>query len=378
LLIFFFIELVIYKLKAFNLFNYMLDNVLNTQEKREKDITEDFSFNYYGYCCYMFWIYFWAFACLLPPLILNVWHVFIPILIFFLSIIISLLYFHNKKIILIKNYYYGRIRVNVINKLNITREILNIDSSNGGFYCIETDEYRRHRLHIFNTFKDNKDLDLRTINIENKAPKFYWHFKDVSTCIGLSNFEKILREMIGESMIINSEIKFISEEKGKHLKYFNSKNFLSFTLKNYIKLYIIIFAIILFFINQIIIINLDEKYDENGKIQFSLKVYFSSFGWLIITVVSTILGIIFHYNKRRIDIFVKDRILFIGITTFFQKSYKKKFLFELNSIQECGFLENNTTLRIKLKNGNTQTIYKFSEKKEELKIISDKLKQLLY
>jgi hypothetical protein len=46
-----------------------------------------------------------------------------------------------------------------------------------------------------------------------------------------------------------------------------------------------------------------------------------------ILIISILLSVFFHYNKRRLDIFVKDKILFIGITSFTQKSYKKNIYF---------------------------------------------------
>ena len=49
----------------------------------------------------------------------------------------------------------------------------------------------------------------------------------------------------------------------------------------------------------------------------------------------------------------------------------------MDSIEECGFLENTKTLSIKLKNGKLETIWKFNENKEDLKIISDKLDYLI-
>ena len=143
------------------------------------------------------------------------------------------------------------------------------------------------------------------------------------------------------------------------------------------KYYVILFGTIFMIIFYVIVGSIKDQYDEKGKVIFDAKHYLLDLGWHIILFIIIVILIFFHYFRRRIDIFVKDGNLFIGITTFCQKSYKKKYIFELDSIKECGFLENPKTLSIKLNNGNILNIWKFSEKEEDLKIISNKLRILI-
>jgi len=136
--------------------------------------------------------------------------------------------------------------------------------------------------------------------------------------------------------------------------------------------------VFIFFVLFIVIVgSFKDEYDEKGQILFGAKNYLFIIGPHIYFLIFILILVFFHYYRRRIDILKKSNTLFIGITTFCQKFYKKKYLLELDSIEECGFLENTKTLSIKLKNGNRETIWKFNENKEDLKIISNRLDHLI-
>lgn len=62
---------------------------------------------------------------------------------------------------------------------------------------------------------------------------------------GKNVFELWLKLLIGENMQFSYGVKFTSK-KQNILKYFMSKNILSFTFANYMKFYIILFGIYIF------------------------------------------------------------------------------------------------------------------------------------
>ena len=344
-------------------------------EEAKKDITKWFFPHYSCYNCYMLLLYLCVFFSLFPLIFVpfsECWMFVFPIFTFFITIILYIKYNQYKKIEIITNIFYQRIRVYVTNKLNMKIEVINIPLSNGCFRLTRMDY--KFRMHIWNDYKDKSELDLRKVNIENKALKFYWTFKNIIFPDGWVEFDKWLELLIGREIL--SDAKFTSE-KENHLKYFDSNNFLSFTFRNYMKYYVILFGTIFMIIFYVIVGSIKDQYDEKGEVIFDAKHYLLVLGWHIILYIIIAILIFFHYFRRRIDIFVKDGNLFIGITTFCQKSYKKKYIFELDSIKECGFLENPKTLSIKLNNGDIIKIWKFSEKEEDLKIISNKLRILI-
>lgn len=140
---------------------------------------------------------------------------------------------------------------------------------------------------------------------------------------GEIEFENWLKLLIGENMEFSSNVKFTSK-KENILKFFMSKNILSFTFKNYMKYYIILYGVIFFALFYLLISSLiKDEYDEKGQIIFGAKNYLFIIGPHIFYIIMIIILVFFHYYRRKIDIFIKGRTLFIGITTFCQKSYKK-------------------------------------------------------
>ena len=73
--------------------------------------------------------------------------------------------------------------------------------------------------------------------------------------------------------------------------------------------------------------------------------------------------IFFHYNKKRIDFYVNEGILFIGITSYFLKSYSKEYFYNLDDVKDFELIKKcckNYTLNIVLKNNNIEKICDFS------------------
>ena len=91
--------------------------------------------------------------------------------------------------------------------------------------------------------------------------------------------------------------------------------------------------------------------------------------------------IYFSNHKKRLDIFVEGKMIFIGITSFSQKSYKKLYNYENTSIEnyyltlkDC----NRATLSLKLEGGKIQKICDFSnEIREDLVFLDENLRKLI-
>ena len=173
------------------------------------------------------------------------------------------------------------------------KEIINFPHCNGYFLVISlTKDWNSHRnrIYIWNDMKIDEELDLDKITFEVK---------------------EFLRQLVEEEVSYHAKFFGVNHNI---LKYFKSENFLSFTFPNNIRCFVMIIANI-----ALIIVRIISKIIEKSEI---LIIVFYS-----IIIISILLSVFFHYNKRRLDIFVKDNILFIGITSFTQKSYKKNIYF---------------------------------------------------
>ena len=112
---------------------------------------------------------------------------------------------------------------------------------------------------------------------------------------GEIEFENWLKLLIGENMEFSSNVKFTSK-KENILKFFMSKNILSFTFKNYMKYYIILYGVIFFALFYLLISSLiKDEYDEKGQIIFGAKNYLFIIGphiFYIIMIIILVFSII--------------------------------------------------------------------------------------
>ena len=231
----------------------------------------------------------------------------------------------------------------------------------------EGEYFDKSRIHIWNDFQVGQDLDLRNINLNNTPPKFYWSFKDISSYYSTYKVEDFLKQLVGKE--VSFRAKFFGKNH-KALRLFQSGNFLSYSFPNYVKWFIIPITFAILIISHLIFSKLEKEYDNVAPIH---AIFFNA-----VIMISIILLIFFHYNRRRMDLFVKDRILFIGITSFSRGSYKKKYIFPLKEIDHWTFPEEKKTcLTIFLENKTSQKICSFSDDIEIIKSISDKLHSLL-
>ena len=164
--------------------------------------------------------------------------------------------------------------------------------------------------------------------------------------------------------------KFISE-KEKVLKYYNYDDFLSYYLNSRISLYITFILILIWFIFYYLVLffgqdcyHYEKNYrGEEVKVQ-DLWVGLSLGLGLWVHIILIIIQIIFFkYNKKRIDFYVNEGILFIGITSYFLKSYSKEYFYNLDDVKDFELIKKcckNYTLNIVLKNNNIEKICDFS------------------
>ena len=102
---------------------------------------------------------------------------------------------------------------------------------------------------------------------------------------------------------------------------------------------------------------------------------------LILIFLIVLFSTYFSNHKKRLDIFVEGKMIFIGITSFSQKSYKKLYNYENTSVEnyyltlkDC----NRATLSLKLEGGKIEKICDFSdEKREDLDFLDENLKKLI-
>jgi len=338
------------------------------EEIEDKILSKEFKVEYPCYCFYIFLLNCSLIGSLIPFLVVDFsecWMFCIPFASFFFAIILYIKYHLNKSIEIIRHVYEGKTRVVTRNRLNQKKEIINFPHCNGYFLVNSmTKDWNSHRnrIHIWNGMNIDEELDLEKINLNNTPPKFYWTFRNIRI-YDTFEVEKFLRKLVGAE--VSYHAKFFGENHDV-LKYFQSENFLSYTFSNNIKCFVIIIVIV-----TLIIIHIIAQKIEKPQIIIMIVFY-------PLIIISILISVFFHYNKRRLDIFVKDNILFIGITSFTQKSYKKKYIFPLDDIDDWTFPEEKkTSLTIILKNGTSQKICSFSDDEETIKEIAKGLHHLL-
>lgn len=187
----------------------------------------------------------------------------------------------------------------------------------------------------------------------------------------------------------------------KIIKFYKSHNFLSFTLNSriryYMSLIVFLICVLLYTIVPMIIRAIYENNKtEEKKIYNETNYYkkekhetevplgfilFIALTWFVSFLVILFICYFFKNFKKRIDIIKKDTIVFIGITSFFQKSYIKHFIFNYNSIEGFKLTRKsfkNATLELKLEDEKIQKICDFTgESKEDLDLFEKKLNELI-
>jgi hypothetical protein len=225
--------------------------------------------------------------------------------------------------------------------------------------------------------------------MEKVPSKFYWYFDGIV----LTDYFQSTKEfetLIGEELFSDNNVQFSSKKPEKNLKIFNGKNFLSFTFNSRIKCYlifiVILIEIILLIIFSIIATQYQKKMvnnkDKNEKEEGSLLLgLFPGLNMIFVVSLIILIYVYFSYNKKRMDIFIRDNMIYIGITSFTQKSYEKIFTFEYRSVRNFILTQKlcrEATLEVLLQDEQIQKICQFTgENKEDLVFFEKKLKDLI-
>lgn len=194
-------------------------------------------------------------------------------------------------------------------------------------------------------------------------------------------------------MAIGYEVLFSSKEKEKNLKIFKGKNFISFAFNSYIRCFAILIIVLLEFIFYAISFsvarknsnknntNTGDKTEEDEDVGILVIAMMPGLSQIISIFLIVFFWVYFSNHKKRLDIFEEGKMIFIGITSFSQKSYKKLYNHEITSVEnyyltlkDC----NRATLSFKLEGGEIQKICDFSdEKREDLEFLDENLKKLI-
>ena len=118
----------------------------------------------------------------------------------------------------------------------------------------------------------------------------------------------------------------------------------------------------------------DKTEEDEGSLVFGM---IGGLNPLILIFLIVLFWTYFSNHKKRLDIFVEGNMVFIGITSFSQKSYKKLYNYENTSVEnyyltlkDC----NRATLSLKLEGGKIEKICDFSdEKREDLDFLDENL-----
>ena len=151
------------------------------------------------------------------------------IFIFLLGVIIELilLFFYNKKIIILKDTSNKKAIIKVINFLCFACKIIIFDLENIHFNIIPP----INRLLIINDFKNLVGIDLDDSNIKQKPAKYLYSFYNISLGrYSLSRLTEVLNDFIGsprnyKNPLIFNINKYLKKKKRKNYKPFSYMKF---------------------------------------------------------------------------------------------------------------------------------------------------------
>ena len=118
------------------------------------------------------------------------------IFIFLLGVILELmfLFFHNKKIVILKDISNKKVIIKVINFLCFARKIIIFDLANIHFNITPL----INKLLIINDFKNLVGIDIDESNIKQKPAKYLYYFENISLGrYSLSRLTEVLNDFIG-------------------------------------------------------------------------------------------------------------------------------------------------------------------------------------
>ena len=296
-------------------------------------------------------------------------------------IIIMIIQLNTKRIELIKDTSNNLLIIKKYNLLNYKKETINLCLENFIFDILtdKTNEDNiKYHLLIVDTFKNLCEIDLDSSNILKKPIKIFYLIKNIKYEENIN--KEALNRFIGAPPDVKNPIIELKtgtsiadiDEEFKLKKYIKiSENFFSYYFKEPF-LEDSTFILFLFCVNFICIILLLLYIFEVDKKNELMA------GFVICILIVFNLIFIFRRVERikRMDVvYTKDfKKMFIGLVKYYEKTYKKFFVLDINNIEKFKFEHNQSSnkyfnINVELKNEEVKKICKMENEEDSMNVL---------
>ena len=296
-------------------------------------------------------------------------------------IIIMIIQLNTKRIELIKDTSNNLLIIKKYNLLNCKKETINLCLENFIFDILtdKTNEDNiKYHLLIVDTFKNLCEIDLDSSNILKKPIKIFYLIKNIKYEENIN--KEALNRFIGAPPDVKNPIIELKtgtsiadiDEEFKLKKYIKiSENFFSYYFKEPF-LEDSTFILFLFCVNFICIILLLLYIFEVDKKNELMT------GFVICILIVFNLIFIFRRVERikRMDVvYTKDfKKMFIGLVKYYEKTYKKFFVLDINNIEKFKFEHDQSSnkyfnINVELKNEEVKKICKMENEEDSMNVL---------
>ena len=296
-------------------------------------------------------------------------------------IIIMIIQLNTKRIELIKDTSNNLLIIKKYNLLNCKKETINLCLENFIFDILtdKTNEDNiKYHLLIVDTFKNLCEIDLDSSNILKKPIKIFYLIKNIKYEENIN--KEALNRFIGAPPDVKNPIIELKtgtsiadiDEEFKLKKYIKiSENFFSYYFKEPF-LEDSTFILFLFCVNFICIILLLLYIFEVDKKNELMA------GFVICILIVFNLIFIFRRVERikRMDVvYTKDfKKMFIGLVKYYEKTYKKFFVLDINNIEKFKFEHDQSSnkyfnINVELKNEEVKKICKMENEEDSMNVL---------
>ena len=296
-------------------------------------------------------------------------------------IIIMIIQLNTKRIELIKDTSNNLLIIKKYNLLNCKKETIKLCLENFIFDILtdKTNEDNiKYHLLIVDTFKNLCEIDLDSSNILKKPIKIFYLIKNIKYEENIN--KEALNRFIGAPPDVKNPIIELKtgtsiadiDEEFKLKKYIKiSENFFSYYFKEPF-LEDSTFILFLFCVNFICIILLLLYIFEVDKKNELMA------GFVICILIVFNLIFIFRRVERikRMDVvYTKDfKKMFIGLVKYYEKTYKKFFVLDINNIEKFKFEHNQSSnkyfnINVELKNEEVKKICKMENEEDSMNVL---------
>ena len=296
-------------------------------------------------------------------------------------IIIMIIQLNTKRIELIKDTSNNLLIIKKYNLLNYKKETINLCLENFIFDILtdKTNEDNiKYHLLIVDTFKNLCEIDLDSSNILKKPIKIFYLIKNIKYEENIN--KEALNRFIGAPPDVKNPIIELKtgtsiadiDEEFKLKKYIKiSENFFSYYFKEPF-LEDSTFILFLFCVNFICIILLLLYIFEVDKKNELMA------GFVICILIVFNLIFIFRRVERikRMDVvYTKDfKKMFIGLVKYYEKTYKKFFVLDINNIEKFKFEHDQSSnkyfnINVELKNEEVKKICKMENEEDSMNVL---------